>query len=154
MRSAWDLFREMEALRREIDGAFAHAGLGGRGPLFRFSFLPGQAARTYPLVNVSEDDENVYVEALAPGIDPDSLDVNVVSNQLTIAGEKKPLSESVKADAYHRNERAAGRFVRTLALPSTVASDGAKANYRNGILKLELPKPEEAKSKRISVQVA
>lgn len=152
--ATWDPFREMEQLRREINRVFED--VGGRRwefPFTRFSFLPGRAARAYPLINVSEDEENVYVEALAPGVNPDSLKVSVVRGQLTIAGEKPAGGENLKLEAYHRNERAAGRFVRTFALPYPVDEGRVKAEYRNGLLSIELPKAEAAKPKQISVKM-
>ena len=66
----WDPFREMEALRREVERAFDDYG-NWRRPFSRYSFLPALGARNYPLINVGEDTDNVYVEGLAPGLDPD-----------------------------------------------------------------------------------
>src|SRR5438876_7479065 len=82
----WDPSREFESLRRELDRALGEAG--GPAGRARQAFLPGRGARQYPLVNVSDDGERYYVEALAPGADPSKLEVTVVRNTLTIAGEK------------------------------------------------------------------
>jgi len=154
MRTVWDLFREMEAMRREFDNAFSD-GVFARltPPAFRCSFLPGRAARAYPLFNVGEDEQNLYVEALAPGVDPDTLSLHVANGQLTITGEKPALERDVQADAYHRNERAAGRFTRSIGLPVDVDQDKAKADYRNGVLTVTLPKSEAAKPKQITIKV-
>ena len=144
-------FAEMDALRREIDRVFE--GYGGRGQRpFRYAFLPGSAARAYPLMNVSEDAEAVYVEALAPGVDPETLDVSLERNVLTISGEKKSL-RGVNPDAYHRSERATGRFVRTLRLDSEVDDGKIGAEYANGLLLITLPKAETAKPRQITVTV-
>jgi len=155
MRTVWDIFRDMESMRRELD-SFFFDGDGGMPrwvpPTFRYSFLPGRAARAYPLLNVSEDEENLYIDALAPGLDPESLSLNVVNGQLTIGGEKPALAKDVEADAYHRNERAAGRFTRTINLPADVDQDKAKADYTNGLLRVTLPKADTAKPKRIVVK--
>jgi HSP20 family protein len=105
------------------------------------------------MINLSEDKDAYYVEALAPGVEPDSLEVTVVHNALTISGEKKPLGD-VDPQAYHRNERATGRFVRSIDLPSEVDSEKVKADYRNGLLLITLPKAEAAKPRQISVSVA
>jgi len=155
MRTAWDLFREMDDLRREMDRAFRNVGLGGwlSSPVTRFAFLPGEAARVYPLLNVNEDEHNVYVEALAPGLDPDSLSIHVVQGQLNISGEKPALDGNVPREAYHRNERAAGRFVRSITLPVDVDQGKTKAEYKNGLLLVTLPKSEAAKPKQIAVKV-
>jgi HSP20 family protein len=143
----------MEGLRREIDRAFEQAGLR-LPPLFRTAFLPGRAAREYPLINLHEDKDTVYVEALAPGLDPTSLTVSVVRNSVTFSGEKKGIPDAIKADAVHREERAAGRFTRTLELPVEVDESKVQAEYKNGLLLLTLPKAEQAKPKQISVQVS
>jgi HSP20 family protein len=105
------------------------------------------------LVNLSEDEGNLYVEALAPGVDPKSLDLSVLQGALTIKGEKPGLAQ-VTADAYHRNERAAGRFTRTIELPVEVDATHVKADYRNGLLVVTLPKAAAAKPKQIQINVA
>jgi len=145
----------MDTVLREIDGQFGDGRSGFFAtPGFRYSFLPGRAARAYPLLNVSEDRENVYVDALTPGLDAGSLNLNVVSGQLTLSGEKPVAGKDVRADAYHRNERSAGRFIRTITLPADVDPDKAKAEYRNGVLSIVLPKSEAAKPREIQVKAA
>jgi HSP20 family protein len=147
----WDAFAEMDALRREMERRFADAGPGfGRAP--RVAFLPGRGARQYPLVNVSEDEQNVYIEALAPGVDPKSLDLSVMEGALTIKGEKPGLAQ-VSAEAYHRNERAAGRFVRTVELPLAVDAGRVSADYRNGLLLVTMPKAESARPRQVPITV-
>jgi HSP20 family protein len=116
------------------------------------AFLPGRAARQYPLVNVSEDEGHIYVEALAPGVDPKSLDLSVIHGTLTIKGEKPGLAQ-VSAEAYHRSERAAGRFNRTIDLPTEVDAANVRADYRNGLLLVTLPKSEKAKPRQIPISV-
>jgi HSP20 family protein len=142
----------LEGLRREIERAFDDYGTWRR-PFSRFSFLPGLGARTYPLINLGEDTDNVYIEALAPGLDADSVEISVQQGQIRIAGEKPAITPEVKPEAYHRNERNAGRFVRTMELPTTVDADKVQAQYKNGLLLITLPKVEEAKPKQISVEV-
>jgi len=144
-------FREMEALRREIDRAFANAATGS-DRLAPTAFLPGRAARAYPLLNVSEDRDNIYVQALAPGIDPQNINVTIQQNSLTIIGEKlAPVG--VRAEAFHRNERAAGKFTRSIELPADVDSNRIEARYQDGLLAIILPKSEEAKPRQIAVAV-
>lgn len=151
----WDPLREMEALHREIDRIFENVGGGAHWsfPFSRFSFLPGRSSRAYPLLNMSEDADSIYVEALAPGLDPKSLKVTVVRNQLSISGEKARCAENVKPEAWHRNERAAGGFVRTIALPGDVDDAKIKAEYKNGLLTITMPKAEAAKPRQITVNV-
>jgi HSP20 family protein len=150
IRNPWN---QLEVLRRDIDRAFANAD-SHNGSVFRTAFLPGQAARRYPLLNLSEDRDYVYVEALAPGIDPGSLDLAVTGNMLTIAGEKRRHPDDIKPEAFHRSERAAGKFVRTVELPIEVDTDQIKAEYKHGLLRVTLPKAAAAKPKQITVTVA
>jgi HSP20 family protein len=147
--SVWDPFLELERLRREIDRAAGE--ITGRPSGRRFAFLPGRAARQYPLVNVDDDGENFYVEAFAPGVDPAQLDVTVTRNILSIAGEKPGLSD-VPPERVHRVERAAGRFLRTVELPAEVDASRVEAQYRYGLLLLTLPRAEAARPRRVVVQ--
>ncbi len=152
--TSWNPWRELDALRREVERAFESYGVPSRPwPFSRTAFLPGMSARAYPLINMSEDKDHVYVQALAPGLDAQSLEVTVVRNTLRIAGEKQALSQDIQPEAYHRNERSAGKFVRTVELPVEVNGDKVTAEYKNGLLLVTLPKAEAAKPKQISVSV-
>ncbi len=152
----WDPFRELDHLRREVERMFQDYGVNlPGGAARRPAFLPGQAARgMYPLLNISDDENNIYVEALAPGVDPQTFDVAVQDNSLRISGEKQALSEDINPDAYHRQERSAGRFTRTLDLPVKVNTENMEAQYREGVLHLTLPKAESAKPRQIQVKVS
>lgn len=143
-------FDELDALRRGIDQVFNNTwpGLLGRGSLF----LPGRSARGYPLINLSGDPEKYVLEAFAPGLDMKSLDVSVRGNTVTISGEKKSI-DGVKPEAFHRNERSAGKFMRSYQLDCDIDEAGVNAEYKNGILTVMLPKSEAAKPKKISVSV-
>jgi HSP20 family protein len=151
--AVWDPFREMETLRREVERAFDLYESGRRPHFRRVAFLPGYSARQYPLVNLHEDKDNFFVEALAPGLNAETLSLTVQGNTLAISGEKT-VSVKVSAESYHRSERSAGKFVRTVELPTAI--DGAKvtAEYTNGLLLVTVPKQEEAKPKQIAVKVA
>lgn len=155
----FDPFRELDTLRREVDRAFTSALNGGTNAASRGAktltnaFLPGRNGRSYPLVNVREDDEHVHVEALAPGLDPEKLSITVLGDILTISGEKIA-PHDVADDAWHRNERAAGRFTRSVKLPIAIDEDRVEASYQNGELRLTLPKSESAKPRKINVAVA
>lgn len=148
----WDLFREMNTLKREMEKIMS----GERAlpqTYSTVSFLPGLAAHRYPLVNIFQDDNALYVKALAPGIDPENLSVTVSNDQLTIEGEKLKACGDVQENAYHRCERAAGKFVRRMDLPIPVDSEKIEAEYKNGLLMITLPKAEAAKPRQISVKV-
>jgi HSP20 family protein len=149
----WDPFRELETLRREFDRVFGEMNGNGGSPFARAAFLPGRGARMYPMVNIRDDRDNLYLEALAPGLDPNSVELTVHNGTLRIEGEKQAISTDIKPEQWHRSERSAGRFVRTISLPAEVNSEGVKAQYRNGLLYITLPKTEKAKPKQITVEV-
>ncbi len=146
-------FRELEALRREVDRLFG-AATHESWPTGRNAFLPGRSARTYPLINLKENPDEIVIEALAPGVNPDSFEITVLRDQFTLAGEKNRTPGEVEPEAWHRNERAAGKFVRSLRLPAEVDDTKVTAEYREGILRVTLPKTEAAKPKKITVNVA
>jgi len=149
----WNPWRDLETLRREVERAFeSYAGERPLNALFR-NPLTSIFARAFPQINMSEDKDAVYVEALAPGVDPASLEISVIRDTLRIAGEKQPIKMEVKSEAFHRNERQSGKFVRTITLPVDVDGDKVTADYKNGVLLITLPKAEAAKPKQIEVKV-
>src|SRR5215831_9209081 len=106
-------WQTLETLRRELDRVFDDTGRRNE-PIFRTAFLPGRAARRYPLINLYEDKDAVYLEALAPGVDPSTLNLNVQGNTLSISGEKRRVARDVKPEACQRSERDTGKVVRHL----------------------------------------
>jgi HSP20 family protein len=150
--AVWEPFRfnELHRLRREMDRLFEGAAPQRGWPL---GFLPGTGARQYPRVNLAETDDGYVAEALAPGVDPASLDVSVKDNVLTISGEKgAPVG--VPSEAFHRTERSAGRFSRSVELPAEVDTERVTAAYRDGILQVTLPRLPQAQPRRIDIAVA
>ena len=146
-----DLFKEMDQLHREIDSLFNGYN---RGRLFGPAFEPGLGLRHYPKINLRDDEENIYVEALLPGIDPDKIDMNILGNTLTLAGERMPLESGEEKRTWHRRERGTGKFLRTIELLVDIVADKVKADYRHGLLRVTMPKAAEAKPKKISVKVS
>lgn len=148
--ATFDPFRDIEELRRQIDRTFEE--FWGTHPMrsWRGAFLPGRAARQYPLVNMYEDKENFYIEALAPGVDRSTLDVSIDQDVLTISGEKVG-PRNVPPEAFHRNERAAGKFTRRVELTGSVDVDNVQAEYVDGLLVITLPKAPESKPRQIQV---
>jgi HSP20 family protein len=142
----------LETVRRELDKVFDESGTRTE-PSFRTAFLPGRAARRSPLTNLYEDTDAVYLEALAPGVDPATLDLRVVGNTVSMTGEKRRVTGDVKPEAFHRSERATGTFVRHIHLPVDVDENTVHADYRDGLLMVTLPKAAKAKPTQIAVQV-
>ena len=149
----WNPFTDLDQLRRDIDHAFEELA-SAEAPTHRVAFLPGRGPRRYPLVNMLEDKDNLYVEALTPGVDPQSLNVTVMQGRLTVSGEKSRVAADVKPEAFHRSERASGKFVRTFDLPVEVNEERIQAEYKNGLLIVTLPKAERAKPRQVNVKVA
>jgi HSP20 family protein len=105
-----------------------------------------------PPVDVYEEKDEVVVKTELPGLGKDDVSLTLSEGTLTIRGEKKK-EEEVKEEDYHRWERSYGSFVRTVELPVQVKGDEAKAEFKNGVLTVRLPKSEEAKRKQIQVKV-
>jgi HSP20 family protein len=148
----WDPFQNLEVVRREMERVFDQYDPVRR--VFGRGLLSGATSRVYPLINLAEDKDNCYVEALVPGVDPESIEVSVLRDQLRIAGTKTAINPDIKPEAFHRNERGAGTFTRMLTLPTEIDGDQVKADYKNGVLMLTLPKHAAAKPKQIAVSVA
>lgn len=147
--ATWNIYREMENLRREIDEAFR--GFGGRG-LFGPAFQAGKGFRRQPPVNLYGDADHLYVEVPVPGIAPDKLDLTVQENVLTVSGERAAVED--KDRTWHRREREAGKFVRTLELPVDVDAEHVKAACNNGLLTITLPKAAAARPRKITIEAA
>ncbi|RKX81761.1 MAG: Hsp20/alpha crystallin family protein [Spirochaetes bacterium] len=106
-----------------------------------------------PAVDVVEGDQNFTIRCELPGLDQNDLDLSVVSNVLTIKGEKKDSSKE-KQTAYFKKECWSGSFQRTISLPNSADTEKISAVLKDGILSIELPKKEEAKPKQISVKIS
>jgi len=105
-----------------------------------------------PSVDIYETEHELVVKADLPEVDPKDLDIRVENNILTIRGERK-FEKNVSEENYLRVERSYGSFARRFTLANTVNSEAIKADYQNGVLKLSIPKREEAKPKQIKVSV-
>lgn len=145
-----NLFKEMDQLHREIDSLFNGYD---RGHLLGPAFEPGLGLRHYPKVNLRDDDLNVYVDALLPGVEPDGIEINILGNTLTLSGERLAIDDAQEKRTWHRRERSGGKFIRTIELPVEIDADKVKAECRNGLLRVTMPKAEKAKPKKISVKV-
>jgi len=105
-----------------------------------------------PAVDIYETEHELVVKADIPEIKPEELDIRVENNILTIRGERK-FEKKVNEDNYLRVERSYGSFSRSFSLANTVNAEAIKADYKNGVLTLSIPKREEAKPKQIKVNV-
>ncbi len=103
-----------------------------------------------PVVDVYDNDENIVIKAELPGIDKKDINIDVKDGVLTLKGERTYDNE-VKKDKYYRRERSFGRFERAFQLPADVDPEKISADYKDGILKIDIPKPEGKKPKQITV---
>jgi HSP20 family protein len=117
-------------------------------PFFRFFKEEGNVWS--PVVDLFNEEDRVLVKAEMPGIDKKELDIRVENNVLTITGEKKREKEIKDKNAY-RMERCYGKFSRSFSLPAPVDGEKVKANYKDGILEIDLPKIEEVKPRKIKI---
>lgn len=116
---------------------------------FRFNLT---SLETLPKVDIYEKDNSVFVKAELPGVKPEEVDISVDGNLLTIQGEKKEESEAKKED-YYSIETHYGKFQRVVELPAEVKAEEAKTDYKNGVLKIELPKAGEERKKKIKINL-
>jgi HSP20 family protein len=105
-----------------------------------------------PAVDIYETEKEIVLKADLPGLKLEDVDISLNNNVLSVRGERR-FEKEVKDDNYHRVERAYGNFVRTFTLPNTVNVEQIDASYENGVLKITLPKREEARPKQIKVNV-
>src|SRR6266481_4207011 len=105
-----------------------------------------------PAVDIYEGENELVVKADLPDVKPEDLDIRVENNILTIRGERK-FGKKVDEKNYLRVERAYGSFARSFTLANTVNTEAIKADYKDGVLTLSIPKREEAKPKQIKVNV-
>jgi len=105
-----------------------------------------------PAVDIFEGEHELVVKADLPDIKPEELDIRVENNILTIRGERK-FEKKAEEKNYLRVERSYGSFARSFSLANTVNTEAIKADYKDGVLTLSIPKREEAKPKQIKVNV-
>jgi HSP20 family protein len=121
-------------------------------PFFgRFNFGDAQTSTWAPPVDVAEENDKLLVRVEVPGMDEKDLRVHFEDGLLTISGERQ--FEKKDDRNYHRIERSYGSFVRTFTLPRSVDVSKIAANYKNGILEIEIPKLDEAKPRQIQINV-
>ena len=140
----WRPFRDLVSVQDDMNRLFDD--FFGRLPMR----TEGMERMWAPNVDVSETKDNIIVTAEIPGMTKDDIKVTLNENTLTLSGEKKREKEA----NYHRIERSYGSFTRSFDLPTTVQFDKIKANYKDGVLQITLPKSEEVKPKEIPIAVS
>jgi HSP20 family protein len=129
-------WRELSQIQREVNRLFDDQA---------------RCRSSYPLLNIWSNEDGAVLSAQVPGIDPENLNIEVKGNIVRFEGERPDAVEADEKTQIHRCERGCGSFSRTLRLPFDVETDAVKANYRNGILRVTLPRLEASKPKRIEV---
>lgn len=132
-----------EQLQRELDRMLGTA----------FGTVGTATAGVYPPVNVFDGGEDYVVKAELPGVDPKMIEIEVEDDTLVLRGERA-LVEAGSDAAYHRRERGEGRFRRIVRLPGRVDSAEVKAEYRDGVLTVRLPKAKEMRPRKVTIQAA
>jgi HSP20 family protein len=143
--STWPAFGRLSDLRDEIDRLF-------EVPLTELARTSQLLSGWTPALDMHEGKDKLIVRAELPGMKREDIDVSLHDGSLSISGERKSEEKHECAEVY-RAERFVGRFQRTVSLPAPVAADKVKAQYKDGVLTITLPKTEEAKPKQIDVQV-
>lgn len=143
--SAWPGFGRFSTLRDEIDRLF-------EGPLSELARTSQLLSGWTPPLDLHEDKDNFVVKIELPGMKKEDIDVSLHDGNLGISGERKSEDKLEGVDVY-RTERFFGHFQRTITMPAPVAADKIKAQYKDGVLTVTLPKAEEAKPKQIEVQI-
>jgi HSP20 family protein len=144
--TTWPSFGRLTDLRDEIDRLF-------ESPLAEWTRTSNLLSGWTPALDLYEDKDNLFVKVELPGMKREEIEVSLHEGSLSISGERKSEQKHEDADVY-RAERFFGRFQRTVTLPTAVAADRVKAQYKDGILSITLPKTEEAKPKHIDVNVS
>ena len=148
-RNPWSIFDDLESLQEDMNRMITGRQSGERG-------RRGRAWRrtpTYPLMNVWSSADGLVIDAELPGVDPKDVDIAVMGDELTLRG-KVSAAEEAKGETYHRRERPAGEFARTLQLPFRADAGGVKANYKDGVLRLAVPRSEDEKPKKIAIEAS
>lgn len=144
--SIWPGFGRLSSLRDEIDRLF-------EVPLAELAHTSQLLSGWTPALDLHENKDAFTVKVELPGMKKEDIEISLHDGSLSISGERKSEKKFEDAEVY-RAERFVGRFQRTVALPAAVAADKAKAEYKDGVLTITLPKTEEAKPKQISVQAS
>jgi HSP20 family protein len=155
LRTQWDLFEDLRSAQDErnqnqMDRLFAHAlGLHGQ---WQGVAMDNSSPAWAPALDISERKDAYLVTVELPGVKMDDLKVTLEDDVLSIQGERH-ISNDTSEEQYHRIERRYGAFRRSITLPAHKMADAVEASLEDGVLRILVPKAEEAKPKRIEVRV-
>lgn len=141
----WNPWREMPTLHNRFDRLFDD-------PFFRMARMDQNPdlGLWNPAVDLYEKDDFFVIKAELPGVDKNDINVDLKDRVLTLSGERSHDNE-VKEENYYRKERSYGKFQRTFTLPADVNSDKITAEFKDGVLRVEVPKPKEKKAKQVTI---
>ena len=140
----WDPFRDLNMLQDRMNRMFDDAGRTWR------TDEPAATTTWSPAVDIFETEGEIVVKAELPGMERKDIALNLENNVLTVKGERR-FTKETKDDNYHRIERSYGTFSRSFSIPATVDEEKIRADYKDGVLKIVLPKKEQAKPKQIRI---
>ena len=141
----YDPFRDLRNLQEEVNRLFT-------GNIGRTYDDEGIARGSWqPSVDIYENKDHIVLEAELPGMNREEFDLSIENNVITLRGERR-FEKRDDTDNYHRVERAYGSFTRSFTLPNSVSAEGANAEYRNGVLRVTIPKRAETKARRIEIK--
>lgn len=143
----WDPFKNINTLQERINRLFEDAFPRTTGAEEDLSVCAWR-----PLVDIYETDDGVVIQVDLPGVRKEDVSVEVKNNILTIQGHRA-VETTVDEDRYYRRERSCGTFQRSFTMRSAVSPESIKAGFKNGVLTVQIPKPEEEKPKKISVSI-
>jgi HSP20 family protein len=145
----WNPWKELEEVEKRLSTIFGRPAMGTNGE----SKEAISVTEWSPLVDITEDDKEYLVKAEIPEMKKEDIKINVHDDVLTVSGDRKYEKEE-KGKKFHRVERAYGSFMRSFALPENADGSKINAEYKDGILKVHLPKSEQAKKKTVEVKIA
>ena len=139
----WNPWKEMDVFSDRVHRL---------GSFFPSSLLSDEASigNWRPAADIYEHEDKIVIKAELPGVDKKDIRVDVKENVLTLEGERSHEAE-VKEEHYYRKERVHGTFRRSFSLPDGLDSDKIEANYKDGVLNIEIPRSEVKKAKKIAV---
>ena len=143
MLTRWDPWRELGRVQDEMSRLLED----------RRAFQAGESLGWTPGVDIYEDEEGLSLKFDLAGVEPKDVDIRFENGVLTLKGERK-LEKEERKENYHRIERSYGAFTRSFSLPATVDAEKIRAESKNGVLSVLLPKKPEAKPKSIQVKVS